>query len=124
MFVEANGPGQQSLFNVLKCFSIVRKEIAYCQGLAPVASILLMNMPPPHAFWSLVAICDHYIPGYYLAGFEAVQLHGKMLFALLKRYAPTSYKILKKADIDPILYMFEWFMCIFVSLIYCLGHDD
>lgn len=114
LFREANGPGQQSLFNVLKCFSIIRKEISYCQGLAPVASILLMNMPPSHAFWSLVAITDHYVPGYYLAGFQAVQLHGRMLFGLLKKHAPVSYKILKKAEIDPVLYMFEWFMCLFV----------
>lgn len=114
LFREANGPGQQSLFNVLKCFSIVRKEISYCQGLAPVASILLMNMPPSHAFWSLVAITDHYVPGYYLPGFQAVQLHGKMLFGLLKKYAPVSYRILKRAEIDPVLYMFEWFMCLFV----------
>lgn len=114
LFREANGTGQQSLFNVLKCFSIVRKEISYCQGLAPVASILLMNMPPSHAFWSLVAITDHYVPGYYLAGFQAVQLHGRMLSGLLKKYAPSSYRILKKAEIDPVLYMFEWFMCLFV----------
>lgn len=114
LFREANGPGQQSLFNVLKCFSIVRKEISYCQGLAPVASILLMNMPPSHAFWSLVAITDHYVPGYYLAGFQAVQLHGRMLFGLLKKHAPIAYRILKKAEIDPVLYMFEWFMCLFV----------
>lgn len=114
LFREADGPGQQSLFNVLKCFSIVRKEISYCQGLAPVASILLMNMPPSHAFWSLVAITDHYVPGYYLAGFQAVQLHGRMLFGLLKKYAPIAYRILKKSDIDPVLYMFEWFMCLFV----------
>lgn len=114
LFREANGPGQQSLYSVLKCFSIVRKEISYCQGLAPVASILLMNMPPSHAFWSLVAITDHYVPGYYLPGFQAVQLHGRMLFGLLKKHAPVAYRILKKSDIDPVLYMFEWFMCLFV----------
>lgn len=114
LFREANGTGQQSLFNVLKCFSLVRKEISYCQGLAPVASILLMNMPPSHAFWSLLAISDHYIPGYYQPGFQAVQLHGRMLFGLLKKYSPTAYRILKKAEIDPILYMFEWFICLFV----------
>lgn len=114
LFCEPNGTGQQSLFNVLKCFSMVRKEISYCQGLGPVASILLMNMPPSHAFWSLVAITDHYVPGYYLAGFQAVQLHGKMLFGLLKRYSPVAYRILKRADIDPVLYMFEWFMCLLV----------
>lgn len=114
LFREPGGPGQQSLFNVLKCFSIIRKEISYCQGLAPVASILLMNMPPSHAFWSLVAITDHYVPGYYLAGFQAVQLHGRMLFGLLKRFSPTAYRLLKKAEIDPVLYMFEWFMCLLV----------
>lgn len=114
LFREENGLGQQSLFNVLKCFAIVRKEVAYCQGLAPLASILIMQMPPAHAFWVLLSISDHYLPSYYLAGFQAIQLHGLMLYKLLKKFTPTAYRIIKKADIDPVLIMFEWFMCLFV----------
>ena len=36
------------------------------------------------------------------------------MFGLLKKHAPVAYRILKKSDIDPVLYMFEWFMCLFV----------
>ena len=32
---------------------------------APIAALLLMNMPAEDAFWCLTAICDKYIPGYY-----------------------------------------------------------
>ena len=32
---------------------------------APLAALLLMNMPAEQAFWCLVSICERYIPGYY-----------------------------------------------------------
>ena len=32
---------------------------------APLAALLLMNMPAEQAFWCFAAICDRYIPGYY-----------------------------------------------------------
>lgn len=114
LFNSEYGFGQQSLFSVLKCFSMVRKDIGYCQGLAPVASILIMQMPPNHAFWTLLSISDNFIPGYYIPGFQAILLHGSMLFSLLKKYAPISYRILRKAEVDPQLVMLEWFMCLFV----------
>ena len=35
----------------------------YCQAQAPVAALLLMNMPEEEAFWTLVSVCERYIPG-------------------------------------------------------------
>uniref|UniRef100_A0A8C3H7U3 TBC1 domain family member 10B n=1 Tax=Chrysemys picta bellii TaxID=8478 RepID=A0A8C3H7U3_CHRPI len=67
----------------------------------------------PQAFWCLVQICEKYLPGYYSAGLEAIQLDGEIFFALLRRASPMAYRHLKKYKIDPILYMTEWFMCIF-----------
>jgi hypothetical protein len=64
------------------------------KGQAPIAAVLLMHMPAEHAFWSLVAICDHYLPGYFSPGLEAIQLHGDMLFAFLKRYSPNAHKLM------------------------------
>ena len=51
--------------------------------------------------------------GYYSAGMEAIQLDGDILFGLLKKSSPDIYRHLKKQSIEPILYMTEWFLCIF-----------
>ena len=44
---------------------------------------------------------------------EAIQLEGDVLFGLLKKVAPSVHKHLKKQDITPILFMTEWFLCLF-----------
>lgn len=113
MFVSRGGHGQQDLFRVLKAYTLYRPEEGYCQAQAPIAAVLLMHMPAEDAFWGLVQICEKYLPGYYSPGLEAIQLDGEILFALLRRVSPLSYRHLEKHKIDPILYMTEWFMCAF-----------
>ncbi|KAJ8253526.1 hypothetical protein COCON_G00201380, partial [Conger conger] len=113
MFAARGGHGQQDLFRILKAYTVYRPEEGYCQAQAPVAAVLLMHMPAEQAFWCLVQICETYLPGYYSAGLEAIQLDGEIFFALLRRVCPMAYRHLKKFKIDPILYMTEWFMCIF-----------
>jgi len=105
--------GQEELFRVLKAYSVLNPVEGYCQAQAPIAALLLMNMPAEDAFWCLTAICDKYIPGYYSPGMEAIQLDGDILFGLLKKTSPAIHKHLKDQDIVPILYMQEWFLCIF-----------
>ncbi|KAI3359515.1 hypothetical protein L3Q82_013918, partial [Scortum barcoo] len=104
---------QQDLYRILKAYTIYRPDEGYCQAQAPVAAVLLMHMPAEQAFWCLVQICEKYLPGYYSAGLEAIQLDGEIFFSLLRRTCPMAYRHLKKFKIDPILYMTEWFMCIF-----------
>ncbi|XP_062870040.1 TBC1 domain family member 10A isoform X2 [Trichomycterus rosablanca] len=113
MFAARGGHGQQDLFRVLKAYTLYRPEEGYCQAQAPIAAVLLMHMPAEDAFWSLVQICEKYLPGYYSAGLEAIQLDGEILFSLLKRASPVAHRHLKKHKIDPVLYMTEWFMCAF-----------
>lgn len=113
MFVSRGGHGQQDLYRVLKAYTLYRPEEGYCQAQAPIAAVLLMHMPAEEAFWGLVQICEKYLPGYYSAGLEAIQLDGEILFALLRRVSTVAYKHLKKHKIDPVLYMTEWFMCAF-----------
>ncbi|XP_050461942.1 TBC1 domain family member whacked-like [Cataglyphis hispanica] len=112
MFVE-NAPGQQELFQVLKAYSILNSKVGYCQAQAPIAAFLLMHMPAVQAFWCLVAICDKYLVGYYSQGMETLLRDGDILFALLKRVSPVAYKHLKKQKMEPILYMTEWFLCVY-----------
>ncbi|XP_073767088.1 uncharacterized protein tbc1d10aa isoform X2 [Danio rerio] len=113
MFVSRGGHGQQDLFRVLKAYTLYRPDEGYCQAQAPIAAVLLMHMPAEDAFWGLVQICEKYLPGYYSAGLEAIQLDGLILNALLKRVSPPAYQHLDKHKIEPILYMTEWFMCAF-----------
>ncbi|XP_072921770.1 TBC1 domain family member 10A [Hemitrygon akajei] len=113
MFIARGGHGQQDLYRILKAYTIYRPEEGYCQAQAPIAAVLLMHMPAEQAFWCLVQICEKYLPGYYSAGLEAVQLDGEIFFALLRKVSPVAYKHLNKHKIDPILYMTEWFMCAF-----------
>ncbi|KAJ8286292.1 hypothetical protein GJAV_G00036790 [Gymnothorax javanicus] len=113
MFMARGGHGQKDLLSVLKAYTLYRPEEGYCQAQAPIASVLLMHMPVEDAFWGLVQICEKYLPGYYSAGLEAIQLDGEILFALLRRVSPMAHRHLKKQKMDPILYMTEWFMCAF-----------
>ncbi|KAG8140623.1 hypothetical protein E2320_003308 [Naja naja] len=110
---QNQGKFEQDLYRILKAYTIYRPEEGYCQAQAPVAAVLLMHMPAEQAFWCLVQICEKYLPGYYSAGLEAIQLDGEIFFALLRRASPIAYRHLKRYKIDPILYMTEWFMCIF-----------
>lgn len=112
MFVD-DGPGQQELFQILKAYSIYNPKVGYCQAQAPIAAFLLMHMPAVQAFWCLVAVCDKYLIGYYSQGMETLQRDGDILFALLKRVSPIAYKHLKKQQMEPILYMTEWFLCVY-----------
>ena len=38
------GNGKQDLFRILKAWVLYKPQIGYCQGQAPVASLLLMNL--------------------------------------------------------------------------------
>ncbi|KAG7223969.1 hypothetical protein INR49_015226 [Caranx melampygus] len=113
MFAARGGHGQQDLFRVLKAYTLHRPEEGYCQAQAPIAAVLLMHMPAEDAFWTLVQICEKYLPGYYSTGLEAIQLDGEILNALLRRVSPVAHRHLKKHKLEPILYMTEWFMCAF-----------
>lgn len=62
---------QEDLFRVLKVHAQVSPD-EYCQAHAPLAAVLLMQMPAEPAFWCLKAICDKYVPGYYAPGLVSV----------------------------------------------------
>ncbi|KAI9360403.1 rab-GTPase-TBC domain-containing protein [Zopfochytrium polystomum] len=59
MFKEEDGPGQRSLYNLLKAYSIYDSECGYCQGLSfVVAPLLLQNMSEIEAFSVFVRLME------------------------------------------------------------------
>ncbi|KAM6157460.1 carabin isoform 1-T1 [Rhynchocyon petersi] len=134
MFVSPQGHGQQGLLQVLKAYTLYRPEQGYCQAQGPVAAVLLMHLPPEcpclcpvplsrqcsqpghplqEAFWCLVQICEVYLPGYYGPHMEAVQLDALVFSALLRRLLPRVHKHMQQVGVGPLLYLPEWFLCLF-----------
>ncbi|XP_074257869.1 carabin isoform X5 [Saimiri boliviensis] len=121
MFVSPQGYGQQGLLQVLKAYTLYRPEQGYCQAQGPVAAVLLMHLPPEacalplsqEAFWCLVQICEVYLPGYYGPHMEAVRLDAEVFMALLRRLLPHVHKHLQQVGVGPLLYLPEWFLCLF-----------
>ncbi|KAM7086087.1 carabin isoform 1-T4 [Molossus nigricans] len=104
---------QQGLLQVLKAYTLYRPEQGYCQAQGPVAAVLLMHLPPEEAFWCLVQICELYLPGYYGPHMEAVRLDAEVFMALLRRLLPRVHKHLQQVGVGPLLYLPEWFLCLF-----------
>ncbi|XP_058118967.1 TBC1 domain family member whacked [Anopheles ziemanni] len=111
MFIDDDKPGQKELFNVLKAYSVYNPTVGYCQAQAPIAAFLLMQLPAEQAFWCFVAICDKYLENYFTPGLEMLQRDAGMLNRLLKKTSPSAYRHLQKHNVDPLLYMTDWFLC-------------
>ena len=47
-FMQTLGPGQLSLFNVLKAYSLLDQDVGYCQGLGFVGGVLLLHVSVFH----------------------------------------------------------------------------
>uniref|UniRef100_A0A8D0FAI6 Rab-GAP TBC domain-containing protein n=1 Tax=Strix occidentalis caurina TaxID=311401 RepID=A0A8D0FAI6_STROC len=56
--------GQEVLFNVMKAYSLVDREVGYCQGSAFIVGLLLMQMPEkrPSACSCSVSVCSMQSP--------------------------------------------------------------
>ncbi|KAK3752723.1 hypothetical protein QZH41_018687 [Actinostola sp. cb2023] len=112
LFSVKGGQGQSDLFRILKAYSLYDQQTGYCQAMAPVAAVLLMHMTAEEAFWTLVMICEKYIPGYYKPKLEAIKLDAAIFEGLLAKTLPQVSKHMKTHRIDPLMYITEWFMCI------------
>uniref|UniRef100_A0A4W3HLD2 Ecotropic viral integration site 5 n=1 Tax=Callorhinchus milii TaxID=7868 RepID=A0A4W3HLD2_CALMI len=59
-FREKDSLGQEVLFNVMKAYSLVDREVGYCQGSAFIVGLLLMQMPEEEAFCVFVKLMQDY----------------------------------------------------------------
>ncbi|XP_043554737.1 ecotropic viral integration site 5 protein homolog isoform X8 [Chiloscyllium plagiosum] len=59
-FKEKDSLGQEVLFNVMKAYSLVDREVGYCQGSAFIVGLLLMQMPEEEAFCVFVKLMQDY----------------------------------------------------------------
>eukprot|EP01133_Synstelium_polycarpum_P016779 gene16779-19954_t len=115
-FRERFSAGQQSLFNVLKAYSVYDQEVGYCQGMSGIASILLMYMSEEEAFWSLVSLMEsekYQLRGLFLPSFPLLYRHYGIHETLLHEELPKIQSHFGVEGITTSMYATKWFMTVF-----------
>ncbi|XP_064636063.1 TBC1 domain family member 1-like isoform X2 [Lineus longissimus] len=110
------GAGQLALFNLLKAYSLLDKEVGYCQGLSFVAGVLLMHMQEDNAFVVLKYLMFKMgLRRQYRPDMVALQIQMYQLSRLLHDNYRDLYEHFEANEIAPTLYAAPWFLTLFAS---------
>ncbi|GIL44390.1 hypothetical protein Vafri_1866 [Volvox africanus] len=110
--------GQRSLFRVLKAYSLHDLEVAYCQGMAFMAGVLLMYVPEETAFRLFCRLMDAEGPNLrrlYLPGLEPLKAELATFELLLTWRMPELAAHLSEFGLPPVLYVSQWLMTLFAT---------
>jgi hypothetical protein len=114
-FSHSNREGQESLFNIMKAYSLYDSEVGYCQGLSFIAGILLLQHKEPDLVFSLlVRIMHQYdLRKNYIAGMEGLHLRLYQFDQILKEIEPELNAHFQSLGIFSMMYASQWFLTIF-----------
>ncbi|GAB4827452.1 hypothetical protein Ancab_034336 [Ancistrocladus abbreviatus] len=116
-FQQRHGPGQRSLYNVLKAYSVFDRDVGYVQGMGFIAGLLLLYMSEEDAFWLLVALLKGAVhapmEGLYLAGLPLVQQYLFQFDHLMREHLPKLGEHFSQEMINPSMYASQWFITVF-----------
>eukprot|EP00873_Tetraselmis_striata_P024823 jgi/Tetstr1/445087/TSEL_032892.t1 len=116
-YQQRQGPGQRSLYNVLKAYSVYNRQVGYVQGMGFIAGLLLLYMSEEDAFWTLVALLKGAVhppmEGLYSMGLPLLQQYMSHMQALLAVEAPMLAEHLEEQGVLPSMYCSQWFITIF-----------
>ncbi|XP_039048186.1 ecotropic viral integration site 5 protein homolog isoform X1 [Hibiscus syriacus] len=116
-FQQRHGPGQRSLYNVLKAYSVFDRAVGYVQGMGFLAGLLLLYMSEEDAFWLLVALLKGAVhapmEGLYQVGLPLVQQYLFQFEHLVREQLPKLGKHFSREMINPSMYASQWFITVF-----------
>ncbi|OMO88518.1 hypothetical protein CCACVL1_08333 [Corchorus capsularis] len=116
-FQQRHGPGQRSLYNVLKAYSVFDREVGYVQGMGFLAGLLLLYMSEEDAFWLLVALLKGAVhapmEGLYQVGLPLVQQYLFQFDQLVREQLPKLGEHFSQEMINPSMYASQWFITVF-----------
>ncbi|XP_015648338.1 uncharacterized protein [Oryza sativa Japonica Group] len=116
-FQQRHGPGQRSLYNVLKAYSVYDRDVGYVQGMGFLAGLLLLYMSEEDAFWLLVALLKGAVhapmEGLYQAGLPLVQQYLYQFEKLVLEQMPQLGQHFIEEMINPSMYASQWFITVF-----------
>ncbi|KAI0286829.1 rab-GTPase-TBC domain-containing protein [Russula aff. rugulosa BPL654] len=118
LFHTRYGLGQRSLFHVLHSFSLRCNECGYCQGMGPIASMLLCYMAPERAYASLVHLHDAYhMHDIFSPGFPGLLESIYVQERITEEMMPEVYAAFKKHIISTTSYATKWYITLFANSI-------
>ncbi|RKP36050.1 rab-GTPase-TBC domain-containing protein [Dimargaris cristalligena] len=113
-FKDPQGPGQESLFHVLKAYALFDPEVGYCQGIAFIVAPLLLNMPEEEAFCLLVRLMQAYdLRGHFTPSMEKLHLRLFQLEKLIEETLPMIHRHFIKEGVHTTMFASQWFMTLF-----------
>ncbi|KAK9765304.1 GTPase-activating protein [Basidiobolus ranarum] len=113
-FFQSDGGGQESLYNVVKAFSLYDTDVGYCQGIPFIVGPLLLHMPEEEAFCVLVRLMRAYgLRGHFTPQLETLHLRLYQFDHLLEEYLPILNKHMVAEGVTSTMYASQWFMTLF-----------
>ena len=115
-FQASLGPGQLSLYNLLKAYSLFDSQVGYCQGLSFIGGVLLMHLDEKEAYYMLrYLMLELGFRRQYLPDMAALQVQLYQMARLLRDLHRDLYEHLEENEISPTLYAAPWFLTLFAS---------
>ncbi|XP_061703910.1 ecotropic viral integration site 5 ortholog isoform X3 [Cydia pomonella] len=115
-FKEKDGLGQESLFNVMKAYSLHDREVGYCQGSGFIVGLLLMQMPEEEAFAVLVKIMQqHRMRDMFKPSMAELGLCMFQLENLVQELLPDLHVHFQSQSFSTSIYASSWFLTLFTT---------
>ncbi|OCT90321.1 EVI5-like protein isoform X1 [Xenopus laevis] len=108
--------GQEGLFNVMKAYSLVDREVGYCQGSAFIVGLLLMQMPEEEAFCVFVRLMQEYrLRELFKPSMAELGLCIYQLEYMLQDQLPELSQHFRSHSFHTSMYASSWFLTLFLT---------
>lgn len=108
------GGGQRGLFSVLHAASLMCSECGYCQGMGPLAAMLLCYLAPTDAYALLVQLHDDYhFHDFFRPGFPGLREMFYVQQRLTNAFLPNLDSAMRANGVVPSAYATSWYMTLF-----------
>uniref|UniRef100_A0A8C9R5C6 Ecotropic viral integration site 5 like n=1 Tax=Scleropages formosus TaxID=113540 RepID=A0A8C9R5C6_SCLFO len=110
--------GQEVLFNVMKAYSLVDREVGYCQGSAFIVGLLLMQMPEEEAFCVFVRLMQEYrLRELFKPSMAELGLCIYQFEYLLQEQLPELNMHFRSQSFHTSMYASSWFLTLFLTFL-------
>lgn len=112
---------QLMLYNILKAFSLVDKEVAYCQGMNFIVGFLLLisDFNEIETFYFMLSLFSNTfkdniaIRGFFIEGFPMLNFYVEVFMKLFTKNIPELKKHFEKLEIPEEVWISKWFRTLF-----------